>query len=101
MALDAKGKVGITCRRENNIYYAVPGTVEQKIREGRSNSLAKNSKGNYLVWQQGDNIMALISNQLSTQIIGTGIYPRLTTLANQKVVNVWESEGKIVAKILP
>jgi hypothetical protein len=59
------------------------------------------TKGNYLVWQQGDNIMALTPNQLGSQIIGTGIYPRLTALANQKILSVWESKGKIVAMILP
>ncbi|WP_146905164.1 sialidase family protein [Adhaeribacter aerolatus] len=101
IALDAKGKVGTTWRRENTIYYAEPGGMEQKMGEGRASSLTKTSKGNYLVWQQGDNIMALTPNQLSTQIIGAGIYPRLTTLANQKVLSVWESEGKIVATVLP
>jgi hypothetical protein len=101
VSLNAKGNVGTTWRRENTIYYAEPGALEQKIGEGRASSLVKTTKGNYLVWQQGDNIVALTPNQLSTEIIGTGIYPRLTTLANGKVMSIWEKDGQILAKLLP
>ncbi|PIQ20755.1 MAG: hypothetical protein COW65_13210 [Cytophagales bacterium CG18_big_fil_WC_8_21_14_2_50_42_9] len=101
LAIDATGKVGTTWRRENTIYYAVPGTMEQRIGEGRASSLVKTAKGNYLVWQQGNNIMALSPNQLSAEVIGTGTYPRLTALANQKVISIWEKDGNILAKILP
>ncbi|WP_051359633.1 sialidase family protein [Adhaeribacter aquaticus] len=100
IALDAKGKIGTTWRRENTIYYAEPGAMEQKMGEGRASSLTKTTKGNYLVWQQGNNIMAQTPNQLGSQVIGTGTYPRLTTMPNQKVLSVWETDGKIVAKIL-
>lgn len=101
VALDANGKVGTTWRRENTIYYTEPGSMEQKIGEGRASSLAKTTKGNYLIWQQGSNILALTPNKLSPEIIGTGIYPRLVPLANQQVISVWESEGKILARLLP
>lgn len=100
VAMNANGKVGTTWRRENSIYYAEPGTMEQKIGEGRASSLVKTLKGNYIVWQQGNNIVAQMPNQLGPEIIGTGIYPRLTALANQKVLSVWEMDGKILAKIL-
>ena len=101
VALNTQGKVGTTWRRENIVYYAEPGNPEQKIGEGRASSLVKTSKGNYLVWQQGENIMALTPSQLGAEIIGTGTYPRLTVLANQKVMGIWEKDGQILASLLP
>jgi len=100
MALDASGKVGTTWRRENTIYYTEPGSMEQRIAEGKASSLVKTLQGNYIVWQQGNNIMSLAPNKLRPEIIGTGIYPRITTLSNQKILGLWESDGKIVSKIL-
>jgi hypothetical protein len=101
ISTDAKGKVGTTWRRENTVYYSEPGMPERKIGEGRASSLVKNSRGNYLVWQRGTHIMALTPDELGSEIIGTGIYPRLASLRDESVICIWESEGKIVAKKLP
>ncbi|QNF31286.1 exo-alpha-sialidase (plasmid) [Adhaeribacter swui] len=101
IAMDASSKVGTSWRRENTIYYAEPGSLEQKIAEGKASSLVKTLKGNYIVWQQGNNIMSLPPGKIGPEVLGTGIYPRLATLLNQQVLSVWEKEGKIVAKILP
>lgn len=101
VAMNTKGKVGTIWRRENTIFYAEPGSMEQKIGEGKAGNLIKTTKGNYIVWQQGTNIMALTPNQLGAEPIGTGIYPRVTALANHKVLSIWESDGKILAKLFP
>ncbi|MDQ3292562.1 MAG: glycoside hydrolase [Bacteroidota bacterium] len=100
VAVNAQGNLGTTWRRENTVYYAEPGGMEQKMGEGRASSLVKTAKGNYLAWQNGNNIMALVPGKLGPEIMGTGNYPRLATIANQQVICVWETDGKIVASLL-
>ncbi|CAN5783015.1 hypothetical protein BH24BAC1_BH24BAC1_36580 [soil metagenome] len=102
ISMDVDSKIGSTWRRENTIYYAEPGSPEQKIGEGRASTLAKTTKGNFIVWQQNNKIMALTPNQLSTETIGTGTYPRVAAFSNsQGAMIMWESEGQILAKRLP
>ncbi|QMU28650.1 exo-alpha-sialidase [Adhaeribacter radiodurans] len=101
LALNKQGNLGSTWRRENTVYYAEPGTMEQKIGEGRASSLVKTAKGNYFVWQQGNQIVALAPGKLSPESIGTGTYPRLAALSNQQVLGIWETNGKIVGRLLP
>lgn len=101
ISLDANGKVGATWRRENTIYYAEPGSAEQKVGEGRASSLAKTTKGSYVVWQQSSRIMAITPNQLGIETIGAGAYPRILALSDQSAICIWESEGRILAKRLP
>ncbi len=47
-----------------------------------------------------ESIVANTPGELGPEIIGTGIYPRITTLSNQKILSLWESDGKIVSRIL-
>ncbi|GAA4429293.1 hypothetical protein GCM10023188_14470 [Pontibacter saemangeumensis] len=101
ISVDASGQAGSIWRRENTVYYAEPGSAERKIGEGRAPSLAKTTKGEYLVWQQNGEIMALTPNKLAIETIGAGTYPRLAALSDQGVISVWESDGRIMAKRLP
>jgi hypothetical protein len=96
VSIDQKGSVGTTWRRENTVYYAEPGKDEIRVGEGRASSLVKTSKGNYLAWQQGNSVMVLTPDNLNPQAIGSGIYPRLASMANESVMCIWESEGKIL-----
>jgi hypothetical protein len=100
IALDPKGQVGTTWRRENTIYYAHPGSMEQKIGEGRAAILAQSAKGRYIVWQENRNIMALSPGKPLAETIGSGTYPRVATLKDQSAVSVWEADGQIVARHL-
>jgi hypothetical protein len=98
IALDSKGKVGTTWRRENTIYFASPGSMEQNIGSGRACAIAKTAKGNYIVWQQNSNIVALSPGSLGPQTVGAGAYPRIAMLQDQTAICVWEAEGQIVAR---
>ena len=100
IALDARGQVGTTWRRENTIYYAGPGAMEQKIGEGRACSLAKTATGNYIVWQQNSKILALSPGKLGPETLGEGSFPRIATLKDQSAISVWEAAGQIVARHL-
>jgi BNR repeat-like domain len=100
IALDAQGKVGTAWRRENTVYYAGAGDMEQKVGEGRACTLAKTARGNYIVWQQQKDIVALRPGKLAPETIGSGSYPRVATLKDQSAVSVWEAEGQILAKRL-
>lgn len=101
VAMDQKGNVGTTWRRENVVYYSEPGKAEIKIGDGRASSLVKNSNGNYLAWQQGNNIMMLTPDRLSPEILGSGMYPRLASMPDETVICIWESEGRIIGTKLP
>ncbi len=100
ISMDPKGRIGTAWRRDKFVYYSEPGKSEIKIGEGRAPSLVKTSRGNYIAWQQGSEIAALTPDKLAAEIIGTGIYPRLASLADQSVICVWESDGQIVARKL-
>ena len=101
IALDARGQVATTWRRENILYYAQPGSGEQSLGEGRAGALAASAKGNYIVWQQNRNIMVLSPQETGAQRIGSGTYPRVATLRDQSAIAVWEAGGQIVASKLP
>lgn len=101
VSTDTKGNVGTTWRRENTVYYSEPGKAEIKIGEGRASSLVKTSKGNYLAWQQGNDIMVLMPDQLTPEILSSGTYPRLASMSDGSVMCMWESDGNILGKKLP
>jgi hypothetical protein len=100
IALEPNGKVATTWRRENTIYVASPGSMEQKMGEGRAASLAQSTRGHYLVWQQNQHIVALSPNAIGAVTIGNGTYPRVATLQDQGAISVWEADGQIVARRL-
>ena len=101
LAKDVNGNVGSVWRREGAVYYAEPGGREQKIADGRAATLTKTSNGDYILWQQGENIMAKTPGKYLFENLGKGIYPRVATMTNETVFSIWESEGNIVARILP
>lgn len=101
VSMDGKGNVGTVWRRENTVYYAEPGRAETKIGEGKASVLVKTSKGNYVAWQQGSQVMILTPEKLRAEELGAGSFPRLASMADGQVVCVWESGGQIVAKQLP
>jgi hypothetical protein len=100
VSLDAKGQIGTTWIRDKFVFYAEPGKPEQKIAEGRSPALVKTAKGEYLAWQDGDEIVILTPGEIGSKTIGTGIYPRLTSMPDGRVICVWESAGSILARKL-
>lgn len=100
IALDSKGQVGTTWRREGSIYYATPGGMEQKVGEGKACALAKTTKGNYIVWQQNNQIMAFLPGQMGPQTLGAGSFPRVAPLKDQGAITVWEANGQILARRL-
>jgi hypothetical protein len=100
IALDPNGEVGTTWRRENAIYYARPGSMEQQLGEGRASALAASARGHYVVWQEKRNIVALSPNKPVPETIGSGTYPRVATLQDQSAISVWEADGQIVARHL-
>lgn len=100
VSVDSEGKVGSTWRRDNVIYYCEPGKPEQRIAEGKGSALTRNMRGNFLAWQQGNEIMVLTPGQLAAKSIGSGIYPRLASLVDSGAFCVWESNGTILGKEL-
>lgn len=100
ISLGPNGRIGTAWRRDNAVFYAEPGKPERKIAEGRAPALAKTAEGDYLTWQQGNQIMALTPGSIKPQLLGTGMYPRLASMPHGNVICVWESGSQIVAKKL-
>lgn len=100
IALDAGGKVVTTWRRESSIYMAYPGAMEKRMGEGRAGVVASSARGNYLVWQQNQNIMALSPDHTGAEVVGTGTFPKVAILKDQNAIAIWEKEGQIVARRL-
>jgi hypothetical protein len=100
LSISPDGHVGTAWRRDNSVFYAEPGKPEQKIAEGKAPALVKTSGGNYLAWQEGNEIMVMTPDKITPQLIGSGIYPRLAAMPKGGVICMWESDGQIVAKKL-
>ena len=98
ISLDPNGRIGTTWFRNKSVFYAEPGKAERKIADGRAPALVKTSKGNYLAWQQGNDIAILTPDKITSETIGTGTYPRLTSMADGSVICMWESDGSILAR---
>jgi hypothetical protein len=101
ISLDPQGGIGTTWLRDKFVYYAEPGKPERKIAEGRAPALVKTANGNYLAWQQGNDIAVLTPGKIDSEVIGAGIYPRLASMADGSGICMWEAGSRIVAKKLP
>lgn len=100
ISIGPDGHIGTTWRRDNAVFYAEPGEPEQKIADGKAPALVKTASGNYLAWQEGNEIRVMTPDKIAPQTIGSGIYPRLAAVPAGGVICMWESEGQIVAKVL-
>lgn len=96
----ANGTVSTVWRRADSVFVARPGMPETGLAVGKNAKISSTSKGDYIVYQQAGQIWAITPAHPQPWAVAPGGYPKLTQLANNRVLCLWEQEGTIRAKII-
>ena len=94
------GSISTIWRRENTLFKAKPGQPETEVTEGKQAKIVTTSKGDYLVFQQANQLIAVVPGQAQSKVIGPGAYPKLLDLPTHKVLCVWEQSNGIWAQFI-
>ena len=97
----ANGAITTVWRRDKKLFTAKPGQAEAELAEGKNAKIVSTRKGDYVVFQQDDRLMATTPGQPQPKRIALGGYPKLTLLPNDKVLCLWEQTGTVWAQIIP
>ena len=100
ISLNTSGVLTSVWRRENQLFTATLGESEQLLAQGRNASIATNTKNTFIAWQNQGQIWLSQSGQKEAISLGTGRFPKLVTLNEQKAFCVWEDNGVIKGMIL-
>ena len=92
------GAVSTVWRRADKLFVARPGQPETELATGKNAKIITTAKGDYVVFQQAGQVMAVWPGQPEPRVIGAGGYPKLTPLPGNSVLCVWEQNGTIRAK---
>ncbi|MBN3519237.1 exo-alpha-sialidase [Algoriphagus lutimaris] len=86
-------------QRDGQIFFAQPEEKEIKIGNGRSPSIDEGTKGDYITWSEGENIMFLGPNSSNGEVLAKGAYSKtISTDQGDAMLIVWTEEGKIKMK---
>ena len=99
MAINDKGIVQTTWRREGTIYSAVPGSAEHMIGTGKGCTIEAVNNQNVYAWANDGNIV-LITPQQEQKIIGKGNLPQLKAIDNEHILCIWQDEKEIHSTIV-
>lgn len=94
------GSISTVWRRENRVFKAKPGQSETEVAEGKQAKIVTTAKGDYLVFQQASQLMAIVPGQAQPKAVGSGAYPKLIKLPADKVLCVWEQSNTIWAQFI-
>ncbi|GAB2541535.1 sialidase family protein [Spirosoma aerophilum] len=98
--IDANGSISTVWRRADKLYTARPGQPETEIVGGKNPRIVTTKQGDYIVYQQAGQLWVITPKQPQPTVLGTGGYAKLTRLANDRVMCLWEQEGTIRATII-
>lgn len=98
--IDAGGNVSTVWRRADKLYTTRPGQPEVEMATGKNARIVTTKQGNYIVFQQAGQLWLIAPTQPRPTILGTGAYAKLTRLANDRVLCLWEQEGTIRVTII-
>lgn len=100
LSMAPDGTISTVWRRSDTLFTAKPGQAETQIAGGRNAKIVSTAKGDYVVFQQAGQVMAIMPGQPQPKAIGAGAYAKLTLLPNDKVLCLWEQEGTVRAQII-
>ncbi len=100
ISLNTSGVLTSVWRRENQLFTAKPGEPEKLLAQGRNASIATGNQNTFIAWQNQGQIWLSQSGQKEPTSLGTGRFPRLVTLNEQKAFCTWEDNGFIKGMIL-
>ncbi|MGZ3753056.1 MAG: hypothetical protein ACXVB0_05535 [Mucilaginibacter sp.] len=85
-------------QRKGAIYYAEPGKPETYIGNGRNCSISVNSSDIMLGLQNNDTVKLINLKSKKSKVVGNGDFLKLATLADNKILCVWEQDNKVKFK---
>lgn len=100
ISMNESGVLASVWRRENQLFTAKFGESEQFLAQGRNASIATGAKNTFIAWQNQGQIWLSQSEQKEPISLGTGRYPRLVMLNEQKAFCTWEDNGAIKGMVL-
>ncbi|WP_128544174.1 sialidase family protein [Larkinella soli] len=100
MALGPAGIPATIWRRREQLYTVHPGELEAEAGTGRNPKVAVSRRGETYAWQADGRVWAQMPGSNSPVPLGSGGFPKLATLADDRVLCVWEQDGSVVSQIL-
>ncbi len=94
------GQISTVWRRADKLFAARPGQPETELAAGKNPKIATTAKGDYIVFQQAKQVWVITPGQTQPTSLGSGGYPKLTRLTNDRVLCLWEQEGTVRAEII-
>lgn len=100
LAMNEKGVISASWRRNSDVFYAAANQQEQKVAVGRDVSMVQKNGKTVMAWQHDNKIQVMNLKDRRTVIVGQGGSPKLCFLATGKVLCVWEEEKKVKYKVI-
>ncbi|WP_461113440.1 exo-alpha-sialidase [Spirosoma jeollabukense] len=98
--MTANGAITTVWRRDHKLFTAKPGQAETELADGKNAKIVSTRKGDYVVFQQDNQVMAVTPAQPQPKLLAMGGYPKLALLPNDKVLCLWEQTGTVWAQII-
>ena len=100
ISMTPSGQISTVWRRADKLFTARPGQAETEIAVGKNAKITTTAKGNYIVFQQAGQVWVITPAQPQPTSLGSGGYPKLTRLANDRVLCLWEQDGTVRAELI-
>jgi len=100
LAISESGITSAAWRRNSEVYYWTEDQQEQKLGTGRDVSMAQSKTNTVVSWQDKNKIKVMDLKKDKISEIGNGISPRVYTLANGKILCVWEDDKMVRYKLI-
>ncbi len=100
LAISESGTTSTAWRRNSEVYYWAENQQEQKLGTGRDVSMAQSKNNTFVSWQDRNKIKVMDLKKDKISEIGNGISPRVYTLANGKILCVWEDDKVVRYKLI-
>ncbi len=100
MAISESGITSTAWRRTSDIYYWSEGKPEQRLGSGRDVSMGQSKAKTVVAWQDQGKIKVMDLSKEALTEVGTGISPRVYTLANGRIICVWEDDKMVRYKLI-
>ncbi|WP_420146749.1 sialidase family protein [Spirosoma sp.] len=94
------GTITTVWRRENKLFKARQGQTETEVGEGKNAKIVSTKKGDYVVFQQAGQVMAVVPGEAQPKMIASGGYPKVALLSDARILCLWEQNGAVWAQII-
>ena len=95
LTIDASNIVGTTWQRNGTVYFCQPGQTEVSIGKGRNCAIAGSGANTVLTFQDGDAVKLIRLEGKKEIAVGNGGFLKSIVLPDNKILCVWEQDGKI------